>query len=446
MTVTRFAPSPTGYLHVGNLRTAVMNWLVARQAGGQFILRIDDTDPERSEEKYADQIRRDLEWLGLTWDREERQSARFDRYHEAADELRNCNRLYECFETPLELDLKRKKQLNAGKPPVYDRAALMLTTAEKEAIRADRNGHWRFLLDREVVEFVDLIRGPQKIDSASLSDPVLFRGDGQLLYTLASVVDDMDMGVTHVVRGADHVTNSGAQIQIFRALGAGRVERAGPPAFAHHSLLTDADGGALSKRLGTLALKDLAEAGVEPVALVSFMARLGASIPVEIITDPGVLVDAFALDQFGMTPTKFDRAELDLHSAKTLRAMPFALVADRLAAADVPADIAETFWAAIGPNLDRFNEVVDWLDICQRGSVPVIADEDAVFVAEAMRMIPPRPWDADTWSNWTKSAKDATGRKGRGLFQPLRRALTGRDHGPDMGALMPLLSGPLPDA
>ena len=229
MTVTRFAPSPTGYLHVGNLRTAVMNWLVARQAGGTFILRIDDTDPERSEEKYADQIRRDLEWLGLTWDREERQSARFDRYHEVADQLRGSGRLYECFETPLELDLKRKKQLNAGKPPVYDRAALLLTEADRVKLREDRNPHWRFLLDQNVVEFDDLIRGPQKIDAASLSDPVLFRADGQLLYTLASVVDDTDMGVTHVVRGADHVTNSGAQIQIFRALGADA------PAFAHHS-------------------------------------------------------------------------------------------------------------------------------------------------------------------------------------------------------------------
>ena len=440
MTVTRFAPSPTGYLHVGNLRTAVMNWLVARQAGGEFILRIDDTDPERSEEKYADQIRRDLEWLGLTWDREERQSARFDRYHEVADQLRGTGRLYECFETPLELDLKRKKQLNAGKPPVYDRAALLLTEADRAKLREDRNPHWRFLLDQEVVEFDDQIRGPQKIDAASLSDPVLFRADGQLLYTLASVVDDTDMGVTHVVRGADHVTNSGAQIQIFRALGAEA------PAFAHHSLLTDADGGPLSKRLGNLALKDLAEGGIEPLALVSFMARLGASLPVEVITDPAVLRETFALSQFGMTPTKFDKEELDLHSAKTLRAMPFAAVAERLAGAGVPAAIAEPFWHAIGPNLDRFADVEAWLAICREGTPPVIVEEDAAFVAEALALIPPRPWNNDTWGAWTNAVKSATGRKGRGLFQPLRRALTGRDHGPDMGALMPLLEGPVPES
>ena len=438
MTVTRFAPSPTGFLHVGNLRTAVLNWLVARQAGGTFILRIDDTDPERSEEKYADQIRRDLEWLGLTWDREERQSARFDRYHEVAGQLRESGRLYECFETPLELDLKRKKQLNAGKPPVYDRAALMLTTAEKEALRGERNAHWRFLLDREVVAFDDMIRGPQKIDAGSLSDPVLFRADGQLLYTLASVADDSDMGVTHVVRGADHVTNSGAQIQIFRALGAAA------PAFAHHSLLTDADGGPLSKRLGNLALKDLAEAGVEPLALVSFMARLGASLPVEVMTDLGPLTESFALDQFGMTPTKFDGAELDLHSAKTLRAMPYAQVAARLTGAGVPGDDAEAFWAAIGPNLDRFQDVGDWLALLKDGVAPVIADEDAEFVAEAIALIPERPWDETTWKSWTDAVKQASGRKGRGLFQPLRRVLTGRDHGPDMGALLPLMRGPVP--
>lgn len=439
MTVTRFAPSPTGYLHVGNLRTAVLNWLVARKAGGIFILRIDDTDAERSEDRYADQIRRDLEWLGLTWDREERQSARFDRYHAAADQLRAAGRLYECFETPLELDLKRKKQLNAGKPPVYDRAALMLTTADKQAMRADRNAHWRFLLERETVEFDDLIRGPQRIDAASLSDPVLFRADGQLLYTLASVVDDLDMGVTHVVRGADHVTNSGAQIQIFRALGGE------PPAFAHHSLLTDADGGPLSKRLGNLALKDLREAGVEPAALVAFMARLGASLPVEVITDPADLRAPFALSQFGMAPTKFDVEELRIHSAKTLRAFSFDEVADRLREAGVPDDIAEPFWAAIGPNLDRFDEVLDWLQLCREGAAPVVPEEDRAYVAEAMQLLPPRPWDGGTWSAWTTAVKAATGRKGRGLFQPLRRVLTGRDHGPDMGALMPLLQGPVGD-
>ncbi|MEM7056773.1 MAG: glutamate--tRNA ligase [Pseudomonadota bacterium] len=435
MTTTRFAPSPTGYLHVGNLRTAVLNWLVTAKAGGTFILRIDDTDRERSKQEFTDQIKRDLEWLGLTWDREEHQSARFDRYNQVADELRATGRLYDCYETPLELDLKRKKQLNAGKPPVYDRAALALTDAEKAALKAERDPHWRFKLDHREVEFTDLIRGRQKIDAASLSDPVLFRADGQLLYTLASVVDDADMSVTHVVRGADHVTNSGAQIQIFEALGADA------PKMAHHSLLTDADGGPLSKRLGNLALKDLREAGVEAEALVSFMARLGANLPIEVITDRQALIDAFDIGQFGMSPTKFDADILNDHSAKTLRALPFDAVATRLDDLNVPD--AETFWATIGPNLDRMDQVPGWLDLLANGTAPKIEAEDTDFVAQAMGMLPPQPWDGDTWGAWTSSVKEATGRKGRGLFQPLRRALTGMDHGPDMGSLMPMLKGPI---
>lgn len=437
MTVTtRFAPSPTGLLHVGNLRTAVMNWLLARQAGGTFILRIDDTDPERSTDAFADQIRRDLEWLGLTWDREEKQSDRFDRYNAAADRLREAGRLYACYETPLELDLKRKAQLASGRPPVYDRSALKLSDEDREKLAAERDPHWRFLLDQEEVRFDDLIRGPQKIDAASLSDPVLFRADGQLLYTLASVVDDIEMGITHVVRGADHVTNSGAQIQIFSALGAAA------PAFAHNSLLTGVQGEALSKRLGTLALKDLREGGVEPVALISMMARLGSSNSVEIETDLSTLIASFDITAFGMSPTKFDPQDLNLHSAKTLRAMPLEAVADRLSALGVPGEIASDFWSAIGPNLDRMDEVPDWLDLLANGTEPRIADEDREFVAQAMDLLPPRPWDDTTWGTWTKAAKDASDRKGRALFQPLRRALTGRDHGPDMGALMPLLQKP----
>lgn len=436
MTTTRFAPSPTGYLHVGNLRTAVLNWLIARKAGGTFILRIDDTDAERSTDAFADQIRRDLEWLGLTWDREEKQSARFDRYHAVADALRAAGRLYECFETPLELDLKRKSQLAAGRPPVYDRSALALSDAERAALRETRKPHWRFLLNREEVLFDDLIRGPQRVDAASLSDPVLFRADGQLLYTLASVVDDADMGVTHVVRGADHVTNTGAQIQIFEALGAPA------PAFGHHSLLTGAEGEALSKRLGTLALRDLREAGIEPIALVAFMARLGSSLPIEVLTDLDAVAAPFDIGQFGMTPTRFSADELALHSAKTLRAMEYDAVADRLRKAGVPDDVAEAFWAAVGPNLDRFDEVAAWWSLCRDGVEPVIAEGDEEFIAAAMAMIPPRPWTQETWSDWAAAVRAATGRKGRGLFQPLRRALTGRDHGPDMGALMPLLRAP----
>jgi len=287
-TVTRFAPSPTGYIHVGNLRTALMNYLIARKAGGTFILRIDDTDPERSKEEYVDAIKEDLTWLGLHWDRVERQSERLDQYHAAADDLRAKGRFYEAFETPTELDLKRKKQLNMGKPPVYDRAALNLSDAEKDALRAERgDGVWRFKLDHERIEWDDGILGDISIDAASVSDPVLIRGDGQILYTLASVVDDTEMGVTHVVRGSDHVTNTATQIQIMKALGHDH------PSFAHHSLLTGPQGEALSKRLGVLALRDLREQGVQPFALLSLMARLGSSDPVELRTDMAELIDGF---------------------------------------------------------------------------------------------------------------------------------------------------------
>ncbi len=437
MTVSRFAPSPTGLLHVGNLRAAVMNWAMARQTGGAFILRIDDTDPERSEQRYVDAIRRDLEWLGLTWDREERQSERLVRYREAAETLRRAGRLYDCFETPLELDLKRKKQLNTGRPPVYDRAALELTDADKARLVAEgHRPHQRFLLEHREIPFTDLIRGDQRVYGNSLSDPVLFREDGQLLYTLASVVDDIEMGVTHVVRGADHVTNSGAQIQIFTALGAD------PPSFAHHSLLTGPQGEALSKRLGTLALADLREAGVEPLALVSFMARLGSSQPVEVVTSQDDVVAGFDIHSFGKSPTKFDPEELRLHSAKTLRALPYYFVKERLEHIGIADNIAPEFWQAVGPNLDYLEDAAEWWALCRDGVETNVAPEDTAFVAEAIALLPPRPWGAETWKGWTGAVKAATGRKGRGLFRPLRLALTGREHGPEMAALMPLLQKP----
>ena len=320
MTTTRFAPSPTGYIHVGNLRTALMNYLIARKAGGTFILRIDDTDPERSKEEYVDAIKQDLDWLGLHWDRVERQSARLERYAEAADRLREMGRFYEAFETPTELDLKRKKQLNMGKPPVYDRAALNLSEAEKDKLRAERgDGVWRFKLDQERIEWTDGILGDTSIDAASVSDPVLIRGDGQVLYTLASVVDDTEMGVTHVVRGSDHVTNTATQIQIIEALG-GTV-----PSFAHHSLLTGPQGESLSKRLGTLSLRDLRAQGVEPMALLSLLARLGSADPVELRSSMNELIEGFDISRFGAAPTKFDAADLfplTAHHLQSLRESP----------------------------------------------------------------------------------------------------------------------------
>ena len=434
MTITRFAPSPTGNIHVGNLRAALMNFLIARKAGGTFILRLDDTDRERSREEYADGIRRDLEWLGLTWDREERQSLRLDRYAEAAEGLRAAGRLYEVFETPTELDLKRKKQLNMGRPPVYDRAGLGLSEAEKDRLRAEgRAGYWRFLLDQSRIEWVDGILGPISIDAASVSDPVLIRGDGQVLYTFASSVDDTDMGVTDIVRGADHVTNTATQIQIIDALGGAM------PRFAHHSLLAGAHGEELSKRLGTLSIRDLREAGVAPEALLSLMARLGSSQPVALRLSLDELAEGFDLSQFGASPTKFDAEDLWPLTRERNQALPFESVAERIAALGVPEGMARDFWAVASQNITRLDDLGEWADLVMKGAAPLIDPEDADFIAEAMALLPARPFGPDSWGEWTAAVKAATGRKGKGLFMPLRKALTGRADGPDMAHLMPLL-------
>ena len=433
MTVTRFAPSPTGHLHIGNLRAALFNWLIARRAGGAFILRLDDTDPERSREEYADGIREDLEWLGLGWDREERQSARLDRYQAAADRLRATGRLYEAFETPTELDLKRKKQLAMGRPPVYDRAALELSQEERDRLRAERPGHWRFLLDRERIEWEDGILGPQSIDAASVSDPVLIRGDGQVLYTLASVVDDVEMGVTDVVRGLDHVTNTATQIQIIAALGGTA------PRFAHHSLLTGPGGEGLSKRLGALSLRDLRARGVEPMAILSLMARLGSSDPVELRGSHDELIEGFDLSRFGAAPTKFDEADLAPLTARHLHSLPAEAVAEDLRRAGVPDEVAPRFWDVVRENVTTRADLAGWWDLASRGARPMVAPEDEAFVAEALSMLGEPPYDERTWPDWTARVKEATGRKGKGLFLPLRHAVTGRERGPDMAALMPLL-------
>ncbi|MEO0999672.1 MAG: glutamate--tRNA ligase family protein, partial [Pseudomonadota bacterium] len=333
-----------------------------------------------------------------------------------------------------ELELKRKTQLNMGRPPVYDRAARALSAEERAALAAERAPHWRFLLDHARIEWTDGILGAQSIDAASVSDPVLIRGDGQVLYTLASVVDDHEFGITHVVRGADHVTNTATQIQIFEAMGAA------PPAFAHHSLLTGPQGEALSKRLGTLALRDLREGGIEPMALLSLLARLGSSDPVELRADHAELIAGFDLSRFGAAPTKFDVADLGPLTARTLAAMPFAAAAADVRAAGVPEEIAEAFWDMARENIATRAEIARWWALCRDGAAPLVAEEDRAFVAEALALLPPRPWDETSWGTWTVAVKAATGRKGRALFAPLRAALTGAERGPEMAKLMPLLA------
>jgi glutamyl-tRNA synthetase len=435
MTVTtRFAPSPTGWIHVGNLRTALMNYLIARKAGGQFILRLDDTDQERSKQEYIDGLKEDLAWLGIKYDRVEQQSKRMARYAEAAEQLKVAGRFYECFESPVELDLKRKKLLNMGKPPVYDRAALSLTEAQKTAYRAEgRQGYWRFRLDQERIEWQDGIIGDISIDAASVSDPVLIKADGQVLYTFASSVDDVDMGVTHIVRGADHVTNTATQIQIMQALGGV------PPTFAHHSLLTGPQGEELSKRLGVLSLRDLRARGVEPMALLSLMARLGSSKPVELIGSMEELVETFDISAFGSAPTKFDAEDLFPLTRHYVQGLAFAAVRDRIAALGVPEAQAEAFWAVAKGNVTVLADLGQWWTLFRDGAEPLVDDADREFVAQALTLLPAQPWTHATWGEWTAAVKEATGRKGKDLFRPLRRALTGRDAGPEMADVMPLL-------
>lgn len=432
MTVTRFAPSPTGLIHVGNLRTALLNWLIARKAGGTFILRIDDTDTERSRQEYVDAIREDLEWLGLDWDRVEHQSARLDLYNESADRLRELGRFYEAWETPTELQLKRKKQRNMGRPPVYDRAALDLSDADRNRLRAERGaGAWRFKLNRARIEWEDLILGRMSIDAASVSDPVLIRQDGRMLYTLASVVDDLDMCVTHVVRGSDHVTNTAAQIQAMEALG-GQA-----PEFAHHSLLTDAKGEPLAKRLNTLSLRELRANGIEPMAILSLMARLGSSDPVRLCASHDEMIEGFDIARFGAAPTKFDPEDLEPLTARVVHGLAAEDVADHLSA--VPGALREQYWHAVRANVSRRSEAGGWWQSLAGSDPKDVAKEDREFVSKAFDLLPAPPYDANTWSAWTCAVSDKTGRKGRSLFMPLRKAITGQARGPEMADVMPLL-------
>ncbi|MTJ80775.1 MAG: glutamate--tRNA ligase [Telmatospirillum sp.] len=431
MSVTvRFAPSPTGRLHVGNARLALINWLFARKQGGRFVLRIDDTDRERSREDHERAIDVDLTWLGLVWDERVNQSRRSALYEDAANRLRADGRLYPCYETAEELEYKRKRQLARGVPPVYDRAALSLSAAERQAFEAEgRRPHWRFRLEDGEVRWNDLARGACHYDVSHLSDPVLIRADGTPLYTLPSIVDDADLGITHVIRGEDHVTNTAAQIQIFQALGAT------VPQFAHLTLLTDAAGQGLSKRLGSLSLGELREDGLEPMALNSLLAKLGSSDAIGPRPTLSALITEFDIGKFSRATPKFDPAELEHLNARLLHEMAYAEAAPRLR--EIGLDGDESFWSAVRANLSRMADARDWWHICREEVSPVI--EDGEFVRQASDLLPAEPWTQETWRDWTRAVQQGTGRKGRDLFHPLRLALTGRENGPELKTLLPLI-------
>jgi glutamyl-tRNA synthetase len=426
----RFAPSPTGLLHVGNARVALANWLQARRHGGAFLLRLDDTDHERSKPEFAEAIEEDLRWLGLDWDRRVAQSDRLGLYAAAAERLKAAGRLYPCFETEEELAYKRERRRREGKPPLYDREALRMTP--EQVARAIANGkqpYWRFKLAPRSVAWHDLVLGERSVKLSAISDPVLVRADGSPLYTFTSVVDDLEMAVTHVIRGEDHVTNTGIQLDLFEALG-------GDPrtlAFGHLPLLTDQDGGALSKRLGSISLRHLRKDGIEPAALAGYLAALGSSAD-PLPGMPRDLAAGWDIGRASHATARFDTRQMLALNRRVLHEAPFAAVRDRL-----PGTADEAWWLAIRGNLDLLREARPWLDIVRGAIVPPVQEGEGAFLAAALAALPPEPWDGATWAGWTGALKAATGRKGKALFLPLRLALTGEEHGPDLATLLPLI-------
>lgn len=429
--VVRYAPSPTGRLHIGNIRPAMLNWLFAIARSGDYILRMDDTDTARSTRAFADGIEEDLGWLGIRPTRLVRQSERTALYDAARDRLIAGGRLYPCYETEDELDRRRKRARAIGRPPIYDRAALKLTSEDRARLEAEgRRPHWRFRLDGRPVHFDDLIRGPQTVNTASMSDPVLVREDGSYLYTLPSVVDDIDLGITHVIRGEDHISNTGTQIEIIEALGGG------VPFFAHHNLLTGAEGEGLSKRLGSLSVAELRASGYEPLAVAIVAALTGTSLPIEPFDNLEALAQHLDLSMISHGPARFDPAELDTLNARLLHTMSYEAARPRLAELGLD---RQDLWLVLRENLAKFPEIADWAKLLTGPITPVVADGDREFLETARELLPVEPWDETTWSAWTNAVRDATGRKGRALFMPLRLALTGRADGPELRSLLPLL-------
>ena len=441
--VVRFAPSPTGYLHIGNIRTALLNWLFSRSDNntGKFILRLDDTDVERSTSEYADAIIEDLDWLGLPPDETHRQSDRLSSYDSAAERLRSAGLLYACYETPEEIDRRRKRLRSRGLPPVYDRSALRLTDAEKASLEQEgRTPHWRFLLpnhknspfepERTEVSWRDMVRGDQTVDLSSLSDPVLIRADGSYLYTLPSIVDDLDMGVTHLIRGADHITNTGVQISLFEALGGTA------PTFGHHNLLIDSSGEGLSKRKGDLSVRSLRERGIESVSILALSGLLGTSHSIPHVIDLGVLLEMFDISSISSSPARFSVDELDSLNSRILHNLPYLSVREQLASLD--SDLGESFWVSVRGNIATLSDITIWRDIVT-GEFESIPPDDDSLIEVAMKHLPAGEFDDSTWSAWTKSISEETGLKGKGLYLPLRRLLTGRDDGPDLGEFLPIL-------
>ncbi len=428
----RFAPSPTGHLHVGNIRAALLTWLFARKNEGVYLLRIDDTDNERSKEEYVEGIKKDMTWLGLDWDEFARQSERWDRYNEVIQKLKDDGRLYPCYETEEELALKRKSLLGRNLPPIYDRSSLDLTDEQKQAFEdKGRQPHWRFKLEHTPIEWNDHVRGEVKFHGKDLSDPVLIREDGTPLYHICSVIDDIDFNITNVIRGEDHVSNTATHVQMFEAIGA-KV-----PEFAHYSLLGSKDGGKLSKRLGALSIAQLRdEMHLEAMSVNSLIAKLGTSDNVDAYMSLKDLIDSFDFSKFSRTIAKFDPDELVRLNAKIVHATKFSDVENRIKELGID-DMDEKFWVAVRENLETLDDVKVWWQVAKGPIQPEI--EDPEFLEQASKLLPANDWDLSTWDTWVNEIKANTDKKGKGLFMPLRKALTGMSHGPELKGLLPLI-------
>ncbi len=428
--ITRFAPSPTGMLHIGNARTALINWLYAKAHGGKFILRIDDTDLERSKPEYEKAIIQDLKWLGLTWDDTFSQSSRLDKYNLVKEQLIKSGRLYECYETAEELDVKRKLQLAAHKPPIYDRAALKLTEQQKNRFKVERRRpHYRFRMRDAPIKWNDIVNGPMSYESSNIGDPILVRGDGSMTYMICSTVDDIEYNISHILRGEDHLTNTAIQIQIFEALSSSL------PAFGHLSLVHQREGK-ISKRVGGFEISSLRDdEGIEAMTINSFFATIGTSEPVKILNNMKELTDNFNITKFSKSPTTYLPEELERLNHKFVISLEYKDIKDRLIEMGC-AQITEDFWLAVRPNLQKLKEIKDWWKICNHN--PVIEGLDKNFLAEAAVLLP-SDLTVDSWAQWTKLVSAKTGKLGKELFMPLRLALTGMDHGPELKNLLPLI-------
>ncbi|AIF80872.1 glutamyl-tRNA ligase [endosymbiont of Acanthamoeba sp. UWC8] len=428
--ITRFAPSPTGYLHVGNVRTAIVSWLFARSMGGKFILRIDDTDVERSKDEYTEAIKEDLKWLGLDWDRIEFQSNRVEKYEAVKERLIKEGRLYPCYETKEELEMKKKIMLNRNLPPIYDRASLKLSDEKKRELEEQGiKPHWRFLIDKEDIVWDDGVRGNLHFKAANISDPVLIRADGSMTYTIATVWDDIEFGITDIIRGEDHVTNSAIHIQIFKALGST------PPNFAHLSLL-NSKSGEISKRIGGFDIRSLRESGIEPMAINSFLAKIGTSDPIEIKSSLEELIKDFSIKKFSKSPVNYDISELERLNTKLVHNLKYSEVKERLNGLNI-GEVDESFWEAVKPNINTIKEVELWSKICREDITPTIDDKD--FTASAAELLPEEEVTINTWDEWISKIKEKTGKSGKNLFMPLRKAITGMEHGPELKYILPLI-------